>query len=377
MAKRDYYDILGVSKSATPEELKKAYRRLAVKYHPDKNPDDKQAEEKFKEAAEAYSALSDPEKRKRYDQFGHDGLKQNGFGGGGGFSAQDMSMDDIFSQFGSIFGDAFGGGFSSFFGGGTQQRRPGSNRGADLRVNMRLTLEEINSGAKKKIKLKRFEACPDCKGAGGSGRRTCPVCHGTGEVRERVNSFFGQMISAKPCYNCNGRGEIVDDPCPRCHGEGRVKKDTTVNIEVPPGVQDGNYMTLRREGHKGPHNGEPGNLIVIFKEISHPVFTRSGNDVIISCEITWPQAVLGDSIEVPTLNGKVSFKINPGTENGKIFRLRGKGLPLLHGHRNGDQLVQVHIETPSVTDRQEKNLIKELYQLYSKKKNIKIKKFEP
>jgi molecular chaperone DnaJ len=372
---RDYYDILGVSKNATVEELKKAYRKLAVKYHPDKNPNNKEAEEKFKEAAEAYSVLSDPEKRQRYDQFGHEGLKQNGFGGGG-FSGQGMSMDDIFSQFGSIFGDAFGGGFSSFFGGGTGQRQS-SDRGADLRVNLRLSLEDIYKGVKKQIKLNRFEVCRECRGAGGSGKRTCPVCHGSGEVRERVNSFFGQMISSKPCYNCHGQGVVIDKPCTACHGEGRVKHEVTVSIEVPAGVQDGNYMTLRREGHVGVRGGERGDLIVVFKESMHPVYTRSGNDIIISCVISWPQAVLGGEIEVPTLSGKVSFKINAGTEHGKIYRLRGKGMPYLHGNRYGDQLVQIQIETPAHTSREEKNLIKELYQLYSDKKNIKIKKFTP
>ena len=371
---RDYYDILGVGKTATAEELKKAYRKLAVKYHPDKNPNNKEAEEKFKEAAEAYSVLSDPEKRQRYDQYGHDGLKQNGYSSG--FSGQGMSMDDIFSQFGSIFGDAFGGGFGSFFGGGGTSRRS-SNRGADMRVNLRLSLEEIYKGIKKQIKLSRFETCPDCRGAGGSGKRTCPVCHGTGEVRERVNSFFGQMISSKPCYQCRGQGVVIDKPCVSCGGDGRIKEEATVSIDVPPGVQDRNYMTLRGEGHAGPHNGERGDLIVVFKEINHSVYTRSGNDVIITCVITWPQAVLGDEVEVPTLSGKVSFKINPGTEHGKIYRLRGKGLPVLNGHRFGDQLIQIHIETPSGMDRNEKNLIKELYQLYSKKKNVKIKKFTP
>ena len=372
---RDYYDILGVSKGATEEELKKAYRKLAVQYHPDKNPDNKEAEEKFKEAAEAYSVLSDPEKRQRYDQFGHDGLKQNGFGGGG-FSGHGMSMDDIFSQFGSIFGDAFGGGgFGSFFGGNTQRRT--SNRGADMRVNLRLTLEEIYSGVKKQIKIKRFESCSTCHGEGGSGKHTCPVCHGTGKVRERVNSFFGQMISEKVCYQCQGQGTVVDSPCATCHGEGRVKQDATVSIDIPAGVQDGNYMTLSGEGNSGKRGGSNGDLIVIFKEKEHEVFTRSGNDVIISCVISWPQAVLGDEIEVPTLNGKVSFKINPGTEHGKIYRLRGKGLPVLHGHRHGDQLVQIKIETPYQLEKGEKNLIKELYQLYSKKKNSKIEKFIP
>lgn len=371
---RDYYDILGVGKNATPEELKKAYRKLAVKYHPDKNPNNKEAEDKFKEAAEAYSVLSDPEKRKRYDQFGHEGLKQNGFGGGG-FSAQGMSMDDIFSQFGSIFGDAFGGGFSSFFGSGGRQQS--SDRGSDLRVNLRLSLEDIYKGVKKQIRLNRYETCPDCKGAGGSGKRTCSVCHGTGEVRERVNSFFGQMISSKPCYNCHGQGVVIDKPCITCHGDGRIKREVSVAIEVPPGVQEGNYMTLRGEGNIGGRGGGRGDLIVVFKENPHLVYTRSGNDVIISCEITWPQAVLGAEIEVPTLSGKVSFKINPGTEHGKIYRLRGKGLPYLHGNRHGDQLVQILIETPTHPNRTEKNLIKELYQLYSDKKNIKIKKFTP
>lgn len=373
---RDYYDILGVSKSATQEELKKAYRKLAVKYHPDKNPDNKEAEGKFKEAAEAYSALSDPQKRQRYDQFGHDGLKQNGFGGGGGFSGQGMSMDDIFSQFGNIFGDAFGGGgFGSFFGGNAQ--RHNTNRGADMRVNLRLSLEEIYSGVKKQIKIKRFENCSNCHGEGGTGKHTCPVCHGTGKVRERVNSFFGQMISEKACYQCQGQGTIIDSPCQKCHGEGRAKQEASVTIDIPAGVQDGNYMTLTGEGNTGKRNGETGDLIVIFKEQNHKVFTRSANDVIITCVITWPQAVLGDEIEVPTLSGKVSFKLNAGTDNGKIYRLRGKGLPVLHGHRHGDQLIQIKIDTPSQMNKDEKNLIKELYQLYSKKKNSKIEKFIP
>ncbi len=375
---RDYYEILGVAKSASADELKKAYRKLAVKYHPDKNPDNKEAEEKFKEAAEAYSALSDPEKRQRYDQFGHDGLKQNGFGGGGaGFSGQGMSMDDIFSQFGSIFGDAFGGGggFSSFFGGNTQ--RGNSNRGSDLRVNLRMTLEEIYSGAQKQIKIKRFETCDVCHGEGGTGKRTCPTCQGHGKVRERVNSFFGQMISEKVCPTCHGSGTIIENPCNVCHGDGRVKREATVSIDIPEGVQDGNYMTMSGEGNAGKQGGGRGDLIVIFKEKDHSIFTRSGNDIVVSCVVSWPQAVLGDEIEVPTLSGKVSFKLNAGTEHGKIYRLRGKGLPVLHGHRHGDQLIQVKIATPKQPDKAEKKLIKELYQLYSGKKNSKIEKFIP
>lgn len=374
---RDYYDILGVDKNASADELKKAYRKLAVKYHPDKNPDNKVAEEKFKEAAEAYSALSDPEKRQRYDQFGHDGLKQNAYGGGGGFSGQGMSMDDIFSQFGSIFGDAFGGGggFSSFFGGSAQHQS--SSRGSDMRVNLRLSLEEIYSGSKKQIKIKRFESCSACHGEGGTGKHTCPTCNGYGKVRERVNSFFGQMMSEKICPQCGGSGSVVDTPCNVCHGEGRVKLDATVSIDIPEGVQDGNYMTLSGEGNAGKQGSGRGDLIVIFKEKEHELFTRSGNDVVVSCVVTWPQAVMGDDIEIPTLSGKVSFKLNPGTEHGKIYRLRGKGLPVLHGHRHGDQLIQIKIETPRQLEKTEKNLIKELYKLYSTKKNSKIEKFTP
>ncbi|MFA6618687.1 MAG: molecular chaperone DnaJ [Candidatus Neomarinimicrobiota bacterium] len=372
---RDYYEILGVNKTASTDELKKAYRKLAVKYHPDKNPDDKTAEGKFKEAAEAYSILSDPEKRKRYDQFGHDGLKQNGFGGGG-FSGQGMSMDDIFSQFGSIFGDAFGGGgggFSSFFGGNTQ--RQASSRGSDMRVNLRLTLEEIYTGSKKQIKIKRFESCDACHGEGGTGKHTCPTCNGQGKVRERVNSFFGQMISEKVCPECSGKGTVVAKPCSVCRGEGRVKLDATVPIDIPQGVQDGNYMTLSGQGNAGKQGSGRGDLIVIFKEKAHNIYTRSGNDIIITVVVSWPQAVMGDDIEVPTLSGKVSFKLNPGTEHGKVYRLRGKGMPVLHGHRHGDQLIQIKIETPKQLDRAEKNLIKELYKLYSTKKNSKIEKF--
>jgi molecular chaperone DnaJ len=246
-----------------------------------------------------------------------------------------------------------------------------------MRVNLRLSLEEIYSGVKKQLKIKRYESCPTCRGEGGSDKHTCPVCHGTGKVRERVNSFFGQMISEKVCYQCQGQGTVIDKPCHTCHGEGRVKQDANVSLDIPEGVQDGNYMTLKGEGNAGKRNGEKGDLIVIFKEKEHDIYTRSGNDIIITSVITWPQAVLGDEIEVPTLSGKVSFKINPGTENGKIYRLRGKGLPVLHGHRYGDQLIHIKIETPAHPDKAEKNLIKELYKLYSVKKNSKIEKFTP
>lgn len=371
---RDYYDILGVSKGASNDEIKKAYRKMAIKFHPDKNPDNKEAEEKFKEAAEAYSVLSDSDKRGRYDQFGHDGLKNNGYSSG--FSNHGMSMDDIFSQFGNIFGDTFGGGFGSFFGGQQQHSGRPSNRGSDMRVSMPLELSEIFTGVKKQIKIRRYENCSHCDGSGGTGRRTCPVCQGSGEIRERVGSFLGQMINVKPCYQCNGRGYIVEQPCQYCHGEGRAKEQSTVSIDVPAGVQEGHYMTLRGEGNTGPNGGEKGDLMVVFKEKEDSVFTRSGNDIVVALEISWPQAVLGDEVEVPTLSGKISLKINPGTTAGKIYRVRGKGMPVLQSHRHGDQLVQILIETPTSHDRQEKKLIKELYELYSRKKSIKIKKFK-
>lgn len=370
---KNYYDILGVSKDATQEELKKAYRKIALKYHPDKNPGNKEAEEKFKEAAEAYAVLSDKEKRARYDQYGEDGLKNSGFSGFGGGG---MSMDDIFSQFSDIFGGAFGGSpFSDFFGGGSRQR---VRKGSDLRVRISLTLEEIYKGTKKSIKVRHYEECPVCHGSGaepGHGSSTCSLCHGSGEIRERVGSFLGQMVKIRPCPNCHGEGTVIDKPCRNCHGDGRVKTESKVDIEIPQGVSTGNYMTLKGKGNAAVRGGIPGDLIVEFYEQEHPLFTRHDNDIFISIVITWPQAVLGDEITVPTLSGNVSLKIPPGIRSGKMLRLRKKGMPGLHGSQYGDQLIRVQVETPTNLSKEEEELISRLKDLYRNKK-IKIEKYK-
>ncbi|HAE87981.1 TPA: molecular chaperone DnaJ [Candidatus Marinimicrobia bacterium] len=371
---KNYYDILGVSKDATQEELKKAYRKIALKYHPDKNPGNKEAEEKFKAAAEAYAVLSDKEKRARYDQYGEDGLKNSGFGGFGGGGG--MSMEDIFSQFSDIFGGAFGGSpFSDIFGGGSRQR---VQKGSDLRVRMSLTLEEIYKGTKKSIKVRHYEECPVCRGSGaepGHGKSTCSLCHGSGEIRERVGSFLGQMVNIRSCPNCHGEGTVIDKPCHNCHGDGRVKTESKVDIEIPQGVSTGNYMTLKGKGNAAVRGGIPGDLIVEFYEQEHPIFTRHDHDIFISIVITWPQAVLGDEITVPTLSGNVSLKIPPGIRSGKMLRLRKKGMPGLHGSHYGDQLIRVQVETPTDLSKEEKELITRLKDLYRNKK-IKIEKYK-
>jgi len=370
---KNYYDILGVSQDASQEELKKAYRKIALKYHPDKNPGNKEAEEKFKQAAEAYAVLSDKEKRSRYDQFGEDGLKNSGFSGFGGGG---MSMEDIFSQFSDIFGGAFGGSpFGDFFGGGSRQR---VRKGSDLRIRIKLSLEEIFSGINKSIKVRHYEDCPTCKGSGaepGYGTSTCPVCHGTGEIRERVGSFLGQMINIRPCPNCHGEGTVIEKPCRSCGGEGRIKAESRVDIDIPKGVTTGNYMTLRGRGNAAPRGGVPGDLIVEFQEEEHALFARHGKDIYISTVITWPQAVLGDEITVPTLSGNVSLKIPAGIRSGKILRLRHKGMPDLQGGQNGDQLIRIQVETPSDLSKDEKDLIRQLMKLYQNRK-IKIEKYK-
>lgn len=365
---KNYYDILGVGKDATQEELKKAYRKIALKYHPDKNPGNKDAEEKFKLAAEAYAVLSDKEKRARYDQFGEDGLKNSGFGGFGGGG---MSMEDIFSQFSDIFGGAFGGSpFGDFFGSGSRQR---VRKGSDLRIRIKLSLEEIYNGIKKSVKVRHYEDCPICNGSGaepGHGTSTCPVCHG-----ERVGSFLGQMINIRPCPNCHGEGTVIEKSCRNCHGEGRVKTESKVDIDIPKGVSTGNYMTLRGKGNAAPRGGVPGDLIVEFLEEDHSLFTRHGNDIYISIVITWPQAVFGDDITVQTLSGPVSLKIPPGIRSGKILRLRHKGMPVLQGSQYGDQLIRIQVETPTEMSKDEKELIQQLMKLYQNKK-IKIEKYK-
>ena len=360
MAKRDYYEVLGVGKSATKEELKKAYRKLAMQYHPDRNPDDKDAEEKFKEAAEAYEILNDDNKRARYDRFGHEGVRGSGFGSQG-FS----DINDIFSHFSDIFGGASI--FDDFFGGGSQRSR-GRKRGqgvpgSDLRVNLKLTLEEIAEGVTKKIKIKKQVKCNACGGngsEGGKSTKSCPACHGTGEIKTVSRSVFGQFVNIQPCNNCDGDGVVVDNPCKKCMGEGRIADEVTVKIDSPAGVSEGNYMTMRGEGNAGKRGGEPGDLIVVFQELPHEYFMREGDDILYDLFINYPDAVLGAEAEVPTLNGKAKLKIDNGTPTGKLLKMRDKGIKHLNHSGRGDQIVRVNIEIPKKVNSKEKELLREL-----------------
>jgi molecular chaperone DnaJ len=350
--KRDLYEILGVSKNASPEEIKKAYRKLALQYHPDKNPGDKKAEEKFKEIAEAYAILSDQEKRARYDRFGHSAT--SGAGDFGGFS----NIEDIFSA----FGDIFGGGFGDIFGGG-RRRRQSSNRGGDLQIRLRLKLEEIATGVTKKIKVKKYIVCSTCAGSGSSRNSRpleCPVCRGSGEMRQVTQSLFGQMVNITTCNRCNGQGSIISDPCQTCHGDGRVNGDKSIEINIPAGVTSGNYIPLKGEGNVGKRNGPAGDLIVYIEEERHSIFERSGNDVIMVLPVSYPQAVLGVSLEIPTLTGRAKISVPAGTQGGKILRMRNKGIPNVHGAGLGDQLVLVQIYIPTKLTSEEKGKIKEL-----------------
>ncbi len=359
--KRDYYEILGVPRNASQDEIKKAYRRLAMQYHPDRNPGDKNAEEKFKEAAEAYEVLSDPEKRRRYDQFGHAGMRGTDF-------REYTDINDIFNAFRDIFsGSGFGGSiFDDFFGGSTstRSRRSGSvQKGSDLRVKIKLTLEEIATGISKKIKIKRYKKCPSCDGIGaesGSGYRTCPVCNGTGEIRQVSRSVFGQFVNITICNNCGGEGRVISNPCRVCGGEGRVQEDATVNVNIPAGVSNGNYLTLRGEGNAGRRGGSPGDLIVVVEELSHEVFQRQGDDIIYELYLSIPEAVLGGEVEVPTLTGKAKLKLEPGLSPGKILRMKGKGLPNINTKKQGDQLIVVNIYVPQKISPQEKALMQDL-----------------
>ena len=351
--KRDYYEVLGVSKTATEAEIKKAYRKLAIQYHPDKNPGDKTAEEKFKEAAEAYSVLSDKDKRARYDQFGHAGL--GGAAGGGGFSGQGMSMDDIFSMFGDIFGGGggFGGfsGFGGFGGGGRSQQR--KFRGSDLRVKVKMNLKDIATGVEKKFKLKKYVTCEHCHGSGAegnSGTETCPTCNGTGSVTRTQQSIFGMMQTQSVCPNCNGEGKIIKNKCKHCSGEGIVYGEEVVEVKIPAGVAEGMQLTVGGKGNAGKRNGIPGDLLVVIEEESHPDLIRDENDLIYNLLLSVPTAALGGTVEIPTIDSKVKVKIEPGTQPGKVLRLRGKGLPNVnsYGYSNGtgDLLVNVSVYIP-------------------------------
>ncbi len=354
MSKRDYYEILGVTRTATEVEIKRAYRKMALKYHPDKNPDDPEAEEKFKQAAEAYEVLSDPEKRSRYDQFGHAGVN----GSGGGFGGGGMSMDDIFSHFGDIFGSAFGGGFS---GGGGSRRRV--NRGSNLRVKVKLTLDEMANGVEKKIKIKKYVQCKVCHGTGaadGNATQTCPTCRGTGQVTRITNTFLGQMQTTSTCPQCGGEGRIITKPCHACHGNGIVKEEEVVTINIPPGVNNGMQLTLSGKGNAGARGGINGDLIILIEEEPHEHLKRDGNNLIYDLYLNFADAALGTEVDIPTVNKKVRFKIPPGTQGGKVFRLRGKGLPDVNGYGHGDLLVNVNVWTPQKLSKEEQKILEKL-----------------
>jgi len=361
MAKRDYYEVLGVSKNASDDEIKKAYRRLAIQYHPDRNPGDKTAEEKFKEAAEAYGVLSDKDKRQRYDQFGMDGLN-----GAGGFSgAGGMNMDDIFSMFGDIFGGHGFGGFGGF-GGGGGQRQPQQYRGTDLRLKVRLTLQEVATGVTKKFKVKKDVPCTHCHGTGaenGSGMETCTTCHGTGYISHTTQSIFGMMQTQGVCPTCGGEGRVIKNKCKECHGEGIVKGEEVVEIKIPAGVAEGMVVNVPGKGNAGKHNGTNGNIQVYIEEEDNNTFVRDGNDLIFNLLLDFPTAALGGMAEIPTIDGsKVKVKIESGTQPGKTLRLRGKGLPAVQGYGRGtgDLIVNISVYVPNTLSKSEKNALEEM-----------------
>jgi molecular chaperone DnaJ len=351
MAKRDYYEILGIAKNAGDDDIKKAYRKLAIKYHPDKNPDDKQAEEKFKEAAEAYEILSNPEKRQRYNQFGHAGVggAQSGGGPGG------MNMDDIFSQFGDIFGGAFGGG--STFGGRSSGRRV--TRGTNLRVKVKLTLADIANGVEKKIKVNKQVSCKTCSGSGARNGQfdTCKTCNGSGAITRVQQTILGAMQTQSTCHTCNGEGRIVKDKCNTCHGDGIVREEEVININIPAGVTEGMQLSMSGKGNAAPRGGINGDLLIVIEEEEHPQLKREGNHLIYYLNIAFPDAALGTSVEIPTIDAKAKIKIEPGTQSGKVLRLKGKGLPDVNSYGRGDLLVEISIYTPTHLSVEEKKTL--------------------
>ncbi len=357
MAKRDYYEVLGVGKDASDDEIKKAYRRIAVKYHPDRNPDSKEAEEKFKEAAEAYEVLRDPQKRKQYDQFGFN-APGGGFSGFSGFT----DINDIFSHFGDIFGDIFGGGQSAA---GGRARRPAQHRGGDLRLKVRLSLQEISTGVTKKFKVRRDVPCAHCHGSGaapGSSKETCRTCHGTGYVTNTSQGFFGMMQTRSACPACGGEGTVIKDRCTHCAGRGVVKGEDVVEVKIPAGVSDGMVLNLKGKGNAGMRNGIPGDIQVLIEEEENDTFVRDESDVIYNLLLDFPTAALGGQVEIPTIDGgKVRIKIEPGTQPGKALRLRGKGLPAVQGYGQvGDMVINISVYVPKTLTRSERKTLEEM-----------------
>lgn len=361
MAKRDYYEVLGINRSATVDDIKKAYRKLALEYHPDRNPGDKEAEEKFKEATEAYEVLKDGDKRQQYDRFGH---QSPGMGPGtGGFGFETFDLSEALRAFMRDFGGF--GGFEDLFGGGMRGsgRRRAVNRGGNLEVKLQLTLEEISEGITKKVKIRRWQRCTACEGSGakkGTSPVTCPTCNGEGQVQQVSRSIFGQMVNVTTCPACRGEGTVIAETCETCTGTGRVKSQTTIAVKVPSGVSAGNYLTMQGEGNTGLRGGPPGDVIVFIEEKPHPHFDREGDDLFRVEPISITKAILGGSVDIPTLKGKARLKIPAGTQSGKILRLRGEGIPHLNGYGRGDLLVEVIVWVPQKVGSREKKLLEEI-----------------
>lgn len=359
MSKRDYYEVLEVERNSSKEDIKKAYRKKALQFHPDRNPGDKQAEENFKEAAEAYEVLSNDEKRRRYDQYGHAGM-----GGAGGFGGGGMTMDDIFSHFGDIFSDAFSGfggfgGFSGFGGGGRSQTRKGSN----LRIRVKLTLEEIASGVEKKVKVRKSVTCPDCRGSGAADSNsvsTCNVCKGSGQVTRVQRTILGAMQTTSQCSSCNGQGKIVTKPCKTCRGDGVVPEEEIIRIDIPAGVAEGMQLSVPGKGNAAPRGGINGDLIVAIEEEEHPELHREDNNLIYNLLISIPDAVNGTTVDIPTIDGQARVKIDPGTFSGKLLRLRGKGLPEVNSYSRGDLIVRVTVYIPDSVSKDERKILEKL-----------------
>jgi molecular chaperone DnaJ len=371
MAKRDYYEVLGVPKNAGADEIKKSYRKVAMQYHPDRNPGDKSAEEKFKEAAEAYEILSDQDRRAQYDRYGHAGVSSNGRGGHPG----NMNMEDIFSQFGDIFGEDIFGSFFGGSGGGTRTRggqRTRGIRGSNLRIKLKLNYEEIAKGVTKHIKVKKYIPCSVCSGSGAKDKnsvQTCGTCGGSGQVRKVTNTFLGQMQTVTTCPTCQGEGSTITSKCNNCKGEGRVYSEETVSIDIPAGVQEGMQLNISGKGNAGERGGMAGDLIILIEEEAHKELQREGLNVAYELYISFTDAVFGTQVEVPTIDGRAKIKIPAGTQSGKVFRLKGKGFPAVNSYERGDQLVQVNVWTPQQVSSEEKSALEKLSHSHNFKPN--------